>query len=124
MSRSSDSKPETCPLLLTANIISGKWTLLILRDVANGINRFSTLERSLTGISPKTLYDGLKGLQRAGILARASYPEVPPRVEYTLTAKGQALIPLIEQMSDYGATWLCGADAVLGALSDDIDQGG
>jgi DNA-binding HxlR family transcriptional regulator len=124
VSRSSINKPETCPLLLTANIISGKWTLVILRDVANGINRFSTLERSLGGISPKTLYDALKGLQKAGVLTRSSYPEVPPRVEYTLTAKGQALIPLIEQMSDYGATWLCGGDPTLGELSDGIDQGG
>ncbi len=98
--------PESCPVLRTADIISGKWTLLILRDLANGINRFSVLERSLTGISPKTLSERLKGLEKAGIVTRKSYAEVPPRVEYSLTAMGLDLIPLIEHMRDYGKKWL------------------
>jgi DNA-binding HxlR family transcriptional regulator len=98
--------PESCPVLKTADIISGKWTLLILRDLANGINRFSVLERSLTGISPKTLSERLKSLEKAGILTRKSYAEVPPRVEYSLTPMGLDLIPLIEHMRDYGKKWL------------------
>jgi DNA-binding HxlR family transcriptional regulator len=103
---SSDAHPELCPVLRTADIISGKWTLLILRDLSKGINRFSVLERSLTGISPKTLSERLKGLEKAGVVTRKSYAEVPPRVEYTLTGMGWDLIPLIDHMREYGAKWL------------------
>lgn len=98
--------PESCPVLKTAEIISGKWTLLILRDLSRGLNRFSVLERSLTGISPKTLSERLKSLEKAGIVTRKSYAEVPPRVEYSLTEMGHDLIPLIEHMRDYGNRWL------------------
>jgi len=98
--------PESCPVLKTADIISGKWTLLILRDLADGINRFSVLERSLVGISPKTLSERLKSLEKAGVVTRKSYAEVPPRVEYSLTPMGLDLIPLIEHMRDYGKKWL------------------
>jgi DNA-binding HxlR family transcriptional regulator len=97
---------EVCPVLKTADIISGKWTLLILRDLSDGINRFSALERSLMGISPKTLSERLKGLEKAGIITRKSYAEVPPRVEYSLTDMGRDLIPLIDHMRDYGSKWL------------------
>lgn len=97
---------QVCPVLKTADIISGKWTLLILRDLSDGINRFSALERSLMGISPKTLSERLKGLEKAGIITRKSYAEVPPRVEYSLTDMGRDLIPLIDHMRDYGSKWL------------------
>ncbi len=97
---------DVCPVLKTADIISGKWTLLILRDLSEGINRFSALERSLSGISPKTLSERLKGLERAGIISRRSFAEVPPRVEYSLTDMGLDLIPLIDHMRDYGSKWL------------------
>jgi len=103
---STEAHPDSCPVLKTADIISGKWTLLILRDLSKGINRFSALERSLAGISPKTLSERLKSLERAGIITRKSYAEVPPRVEYTLTDMGWDLIPLIDHMRDYGAKWL------------------
>lgn len=111
----SEVRPESCPVLRTADIISGKWTLLILRDLSEGINRFSALERSLSGISPKTLSERLKALEKAGIVTRKSFAEVPPRVEYTLTEMGLDLIPLIDHMRDYGAKWLangnCSPDA-------------
>ena len=123
MSQSAGSKPQSCPLLLTAKIISGRWTLLILRDLISGINRFSTLERSLTGISPKTLSERLKSLQEAGILTRTSYPEVTPRVEYTLTARGQELIPLIDHMREYGTKWLMIGDAASGAMPGESTHG-
>ena len=102
----SSTHPETCPVLRTADIISGKWTLLILRDLSAGINRFSALERSLAGISPKTLSERLKALEKAAIVTRKSFAEVPQRVEYTLTEMGWDLIPLIEHMRDYGTKWL------------------
>jgi DNA-binding HxlR family transcriptional regulator len=98
--------PESCPVLKTADIISGKWTLLILRDLANGINRFSALERSLVGISPKTLSERLKSLEKSGVVTRKSFAEVPPRVEYSLTEMGLDLIPLVEHMREYGNKWL------------------
>jgi len=116
---SSSAHPESCPVLKTADIISGKWTLLILRDLSKGINRFSALERSLTGISPKTLSERLKGLDKAGIVTRKSYAEVPPRVEYTLTEMGWDLIPLIDHMRDYGAKWL--SDGGPRTVSDPVD---
>ena len=97
---------ETCPVCHTAEIISGKWTLLIIRDLAAGRSRFCELERSLEGISPRTLSLRLRALEAEGIVARRTYPEVPPRVEYRLTRKGEALVPLIEQMRRYGREWL------------------
>jgi DNA-binding HxlR family transcriptional regulator len=99
-----------CPVGCCAEIISGKWTLLVIRDLADGACRFCELERSLQGISPRTLSLRLRALEEHGILARRTYPEVPPRVEYQLTSKGQALVPLIEDMRAYGRRWLV-ADA-------------
>jgi DNA-binding HxlR family transcriptional regulator len=95
-----------CPVCRTANVISGKWTLLIIRDLAASPLRFCELERSLEGISPRTLSLRLRALEDADIVGRQTYPEVPPRVEYTLTDKGRALVPLIEDMRAYGQRWL------------------
>jgi DNA-binding HxlR family transcriptional regulator len=105
------SANETCPVCHTAEIISGKWTLLLIRDLADGRSRFCELERSLEGISPRTLSLRLRALESEGIVERRTYPEVPPRVEYRLTAKGRALVPLIEQMRTYGREWLSAGDA-------------
>ena len=99
---------ETCPVCRTAEIVCGKWTLLLVRDLAEGRSRFCELERSLQGISPRTLSLRLRALEEEGILERHTYPEVPPRVEYALTEKGRALVPLIEDMRAYGLTWLAG----------------
>jgi DNA-binding HxlR family transcriptional regulator len=102
---------ETCPVCHTAEIISGKWTLLIIRDLAEGRCRFCELERSLEGISPRTLSLRLRALESEGVVERRTYPEVPPRVEYRLTAKGEALVPLIEEMRHYGREWLVNGHA-------------
>ena len=107
---------ETCPVCATADIICGKWTILVIRDLAEGNARFCELERSLRGISPRTLSLRLRALEEQGILARRTFPEVPPRVEYSLTAKGRALAPLIEDMRQYGREWL-------GAVCDDASAG-
>ncbi len=80
--------------------------MLVIRDLAEGSTRFSELERSLAGISPRTLSLRLRALEDEGILARETYSEVPPRVEYSLTEKGEALVPLIEGMRSYGREWL------------------
>ncbi len=97
---------STCPVCRTAEIISGKWTLLVIRDLAGGSKRFCELERSLTGISPRTLSLRLRCLEEHGVVERHTFPEVPPRVEYALTDKGEALVPLIDDMRSYGQAWL------------------
>jgi DNA-binding HxlR family transcriptional regulator len=96
----------TCPVCRTAEIISGKWTLLLIRDLADNSRRFCELERSLEGISPRTLSLRLRALEEHGIVERHTFPEVPPRVQYALTEKGRALVPLIEDMRSYGDRWL------------------
>jgi DNA-binding HxlR family transcriptional regulator len=108
MSASSNSK---CPVCRTAEVVCGKWTLLVIRDLADGPSRFCELERSLEGISPRTLSLRLRALEEEGVVARHTFPEVPPRVEYALTEKGEALVPLIEDMRRYGKRWLGAGDA-------------
>ena len=103
MSAASNSR---CPVCRTADVVCGKWTLLVIRDLAEGRSRFCELERSLEGISPRTLSLRLRALEEEGIVARNTFPEVPPRVEYALTEKGKALVPLIEDMRRYGRRWL------------------
>jgi DNA-binding HxlR family transcriptional regulator len=95
-----------CPVARTAELIGNKWTPLIIRDLVKGEKRFSELERSLRGISPKTLSERLKKLEEAEVVTRTCYAEVPPRVEYMLTGKGTALLPVIESMRAYGSEWL------------------
>jgi DNA-binding HxlR family transcriptional regulator len=96
----------SCPVCRTADIVCGKWTLLLVRELAEGRSRFCELERSLAGISPRTLSLRLRALEEEGIVERATFPAVPPRVEYALTEKGLALIPIIEGMRTYGERWL------------------
>ena len=97
---------DTCPVCATSDIVCGKWTLLIIRDLAEGRSRFCELERSLAGISPRTLSLRLRALEEEGVVERQTFSEVPPRVEYALTEKGRALIPIIEDMRAYGRRWL------------------
>jgi DNA-binding HxlR family transcriptional regulator len=97
---------ESCPVCRTADIVCGKWTLLLVRELSEGRSRFCELERSLVGISPRTLSLRLRALEEEGMVERATFPAVPPRVEYALTEKGMALIPIIEDMRTYGERWL------------------
>jgi DNA-binding HxlR family transcriptional regulator len=100
------AQDETCPVARTAAVIGSKWTLLVIRDLATGTKRFNELEKSLSGISAKTLSDRLRSLEQENIVTRRAYPEIPPRVEYSLTEKGRALLSLIESMREYGRRWL------------------
>ncbi len=106
----SNSAPDlagaTCPVLATAQIVSGKWTLVMLRDLAEGPCRFTELQRSLAGISPRTLSIRLRALEDEGIVERREFAEMPPRVEYRLTPKGAALAPIVDAMRHYGSRWL------------------
>src|ERR687886_2645148 len=105
----------SCPVCRTADIVCGKWTLLLVRELAEGCSRFCELERSLQGISPRTLSLRLRALEEEGIVERQTFPAVPPRVEYALTDKGRALIPIIDGMRAYGETWLAADRAAEGA---------
>ena len=97
---------QCCGVSACADILSGKWTILLIRDLADGRSRFCELERSLEGISPRTLSLRLRALEDQGIVERKTFSEVPPRVEYSLTEKGRALVPIIEDMRQYGRRWL------------------
>jgi DNA-binding HxlR family transcriptional regulator len=94
-----------CPIERAADVLSGKWTLLILRELFRGTQRFGALRSALPGISPKTLTERLRILEEQGILRRTIYPEIPPRVEYTLTDLGQTLWPIIAAMRTWGEQW-------------------
>ena len=98
----------TCPVCATADIICGKWTILVIRDLAEARSRFCELERSLAGISPRTLSLRLRSLEEEGIVERREFAEAPPRVEYRLTAKGAHLVPIVDAMREYGSRWLGG----------------
>ena len=83
-------------------IVGNKWTALILRDLATGPKRFSQLEKSVGTINPRTLSQRLDDLEKHTIITKQVFSEVPPRTEYTLTSKGQDLIPVLRQMADWG----------------------
>src|SRR4051794_41824331 len=91
-----------CPVCRTAEIVCGKWTLLIVRDLAEGRSRFCELERSLGGISPRTLSLRLRALEEEGIVHRATFPEVPRRAENPRPGRGLALAPTIGPCGVYG----------------------
>ncbi len=101
-----DVHDETCAVACCADIIGAKWTALILHDLSEGARRFSELEHACPGISPRTLSERLRSLEDEGIVVRHSYAETPPRVEYELTEKGVALLPIIAEMSRFGHAWL------------------
>jgi DNA-binding HxlR family transcriptional regulator len=103
---------STCPVCRTADVVCGKWTLLLVRDLAEGRSRFCELERSLTGISPRTLSLRLRALEEEGVVERHTFSGVPPRVEYALTQKGRALLPIIDGMRAYGDRWLVDEDVL------------
>src|ERR1700752_2690229 len=101
--------PSTCAVAAAAENIGAKWTALLVHDLSEGPRRFSQLEHSCSGISPRTLAERLRALEQEGIVERRSYPESPPRVEYELTAKGSSLLPIIDAMREFGHSWLpCG----------------
>ncbi len=93
---------DECGITTTLKVIGSKWTLLIVRDLCEGTKRFGELQFSLTGISPRTLSARLKQLETDHIVKKKIYAQVPPRVEYSLTAKGRSLKEIIEQLRLWG----------------------
>jgi DNA-binding HxlR family transcriptional regulator len=95
-----------CSVAACAEIIGSKWTALLVHDLSEGPRRFTELEHSCAGISPRTLSERLRWLEDEGLVERHSYPESPPRVEYELTERGEALLPIIDEMRRFGREWL------------------
>src|SRR3954452_1896588 len=95
-----------CAVAATAEIIATKRTPLLIHDMSEGPRRFMQLEHACPGISPPTPSERLDMLEREGVIARRSYPESPPRVEYELTEKGRGLLPIIREMRKFGRSWM------------------
>lgn len=95
-----------CPVRRTAQVLDGKWTTLVLRDLLGGEKRYSELQRSLAGISPRLLAARLKALEQQGLVTRTVFATVPPTTEYALTAQGQKIMPVVQAMAAYGKTLL------------------
>ena len=91
-----------CPVETTLTLISDKWKVLILRDLMPGSKRFGELKRSVGNVSQKVLTAQLREMEQSGLLTRTVYPEVPPRVEYTLTELGYSLKPILDAMWNWG----------------------
>ncbi|MDL2229076.1 helix-turn-helix transcriptional regulator [Treponema sp. OttesenSCG-928-L16] len=91
-----------CPVATTVDLIGNKWKLLILRDLLTGTKRFGELRKSLPEISQKVLTQNLRSMEDDGILIRTVYPEVPPKVEYTLSELGNSLRPVMAAMEKWG----------------------
>ncbi|SRR5579884_47568 len=99
-------KEEVCPIAEAAKLLGDKWTLIILRNLADGARRFKELEQLGEGVSPSVLAARLRELEEQGIVTRTSYNEIPPRVEYRLAPKGRDALPVVEALRVYGERWL------------------
>lgn len=104
---------SNCPVTATMGVIGGKWKILIIFLIYNNINRFGKMGMMLTDISKQMLTTQLRELENDGIIERKIYPEIPPRVEYFLTEKGNALLPIIEQMKVWGDEFLIKPSALV-----------
>lgn len=94
-----------CPVETTLMLISDRWKVLIIRDLLEGTKRFGELKRSVGNISQKVLTANLRSMEGDGLLTRKVFPEVPPRVEYTLTETGYSLKPIIDAMFEWGSRY-------------------
>lgn len=87
------------------SVLGNKWSALIVRDLSEGPRRFTQLEKSLQGISPRTLSQRLDSLEDCGIIIKKSFAEAPPRIEYTITQKGRDFIPALQHLANWGAKY-------------------
>jgi len=95
-----------CPVRKAMQIFAGKWTLLIIFQINRQVIRYGELLRAIPGISEKMLADELKFLCDKGLIAKRQYPEVPPRVEYSLTPLGEKVLPIIDEIAKFGTSYL------------------
>ncbi len=101
----SQAVDEQCPVEVGLNILSGKWKLKILWHLSKGTIRFNELQRVLDNITTKTLTQQLRELEEQGIITRKVFPEVPPKVEYSLSELGATLKPILAQLCDWGKAY-------------------
>lgn len=101
------SKKElpACPVATTVGLVGSKWKLLILRNLLARPYRFNELKKDLDGISQKVLTDSLRSMEEDGLITRTIYPEVPPRVEYSLSPLGESMRPIIKSMEEWGLSY-------------------
>ncbi|MEM8860882.1 MAG: helix-turn-helix domain-containing protein [Chloroflexota bacterium] len=102
ISQEIDLNNNNCPVTYCIKRIGGKWKPIIIFMIRNGANRFGIMQRSIEGISKQMLTKHLRELEADGILERTIYAEIPPRVEYSITAYGETLMPIIDSMSAWG----------------------
>lgn len=100
--RDENKERTTCPAETTLKAISGRWKLLILRELFSGVKRFGELQRALEGITQKMLTQQLREMEEDGIIHRQVYLQIPPKVEYSLTPLGESLKPIIDAMHELG----------------------
>lgn len=101
--------PE-CPVATTVQLVGSKWKLLILRNLLARPWRFNELRKDLEGISQKVLTDSLRSLEEDGIVQRKVYPQVPPRVEYSLTPLEESMRPILAAMEQWGSAYKAGLE--------------
>ncbi|MDE6731402.1 MAG: helix-turn-helix transcriptional regulator [Oscillospiraceae bacterium] len=94
-----------CPVATTVALIGSKWKLLIMRNLLSRPWRFNELRRDLAGISQKVLTDSLRSMEEDGIIIRTVYPEVPPRLEYSLSELGESMRPIMDAMEVWGTEY-------------------
>jgi DNA-binding HxlR family transcriptional regulator len=100
--RKNGRKEVACPVETTLRVIGGRWKVLVLHHLLDGTKRFSELTRALRGVSARTLSKQLRELEADGIVNRRVYPQIPPKVEYSLTAVGRKLKPALLAMHRWG----------------------
>ena len=103
--RSKEEILPECPVATTGLMIGSKWKLLIMRNLLARPWRFNELQKSIDGISQKALTEALRSMEADGIVSRTVYPEVPPRVEYSLTELGESMRPIIKSMESWGMAY-------------------
>lgn len=95
----------SCPVATTLQLIGSKWKILIMRNLMSRPWRFNELKKDLEGVSQKVLTDSLRSMEEDGIVIRTVYPEVPPRVEYSLSELGESMRPIIKAMEIWGTEY-------------------
>lgn len=98
---------NTCPIIKPTKLLGDAWTLLIVKSLLEGPKRFNQIKNEIPEITSRTLTTRLRYLVDEGLLVRQQYPEIPPKVEYSLTKMGQDLKDIIESIEKFGNTWMC-----------------
>ena len=119
MTYTKNGKTFHCPVEAALDVIGGKWKPLILWALGDEVMRFGELQKALPGVNTKMLTKQLRELEEDGVIRRKIYPEVPPRVEYTITDFGKTLIPILEALCNWGAEYLGVDEDVLSPVPDE-----